>query len=79
LKTFDAVCRSSGRSNNNFGNPAMPAKSWSSTAELIDNRSDVAKATIGMMRSVFRRVPPQKIVSFYVDSDATPKQMAAGM
>jgi hypothetical protein len=45
-------------------------------AELIRTGFEAAKATIGMMRTVFERVPPRKIVQFYINSDAKPKQLA---
>jgi hypothetical protein len=32
-----------------------------------------------MMRTVFQRIPPRKIVHFFIDSDAKPKQMAEDM
>ena len=32
-----------------------------------------------MMRTVFERIPPRKIVDFYIASDAKPKQMAQDM
>ncbi len=48
-------------------------------SELIETGFDAAKATIGMMRTVFQRVPPRKIVQFFVDSDAKPKQLADDM
>src|SRR5262249_58818738 len=48
-------------------------------AELIQTGFEAAKATIGMMRTVFQRIPPRKIVQFYIDSDAKPKQRAEDM
>jgi len=48
-------------------------------AELIETGLDAAKATIGMMRDVFQRIPPKKIVQFYIESDAKPKQLAEDM
>lgn len=48
-------------------------------AELIQTGIEAAKATIGMMRMVFERIPPRKIVQFYIDSDAKPKQLAEDM
>jgi len=48
-------------------------------SELIATGFDAAKAAIGMMRTVFQRVPPRKIVQFFVESDAKPKQLAEDM
>ena len=48
-------------------------------AELIETGFEAAKATITMMRTVFERIPPRKIVQFYIDSDAKPKQLAEDM
>jgi len=48
-------------------------------AELIQEGSEAAKATIGIMRTVFKRIPPRKIVQFYINSDAKPKQLADDM
>ncbi|MFO0899965.1 MAG: hypothetical protein U0836_21240 [Pirellulales bacterium] len=48
-------------------------------AELIESGSEAAQATIAMMRTVFERIPPRKIVQFYIDSDAKPKQLAEDM
>jgi hypothetical protein len=48
-------------------------------AELIQTGIDAAKATIEMMRTVFERIPPRKIVQFFIDSDAKPKQLAEDM
>jgi hypothetical protein len=48
-------------------------------AELIQTGFEAAKATIGMMREVFQRIPPRKIVQFYIDSDTKPKQLAEDM
>lgn len=47
--------------------------------ELIQSGFEAAKATIGLMRTVFARIPPRKIVQFYIDSDAKPKQLAEDM
>jgi hypothetical protein len=47
--------------------------------ESIQSGFEAAKATIEMMRSVFERLPPRKIVQFYVASDAKPKQLAEDM
>ena len=48
-------------------------------AELIETGFEAAKATITMMRTVFARIPPRKIVQFYIHSDAKPKQLAEDM
>jgi hypothetical protein len=48
-------------------------------SELIQTGFDAAKATIAMMRTVFERIAPRRIVQFYVESDAKPKQMAEDM
>jgi hypothetical protein len=48
-------------------------------AELIHTGLEAAKGTISMMRTVFKRVPPRKIVQFYIDSEAKPKQLAEDM
>ena len=48
-------------------------------AELIQEGSEAAKATIGIMRTVFKRIPPRKIVQFYINSDGKPKQLADDM
>jgi hypothetical protein len=48
-------------------------------SELIRTGFEAAKATIGMMRTVFERVPPRKIVQFYINSDAKPQQLAEDM
>jgi hypothetical protein len=47
--------------------------------ELIQTGFEAAKATIGMMRTVFERIPPRKIVQFYIESDAKPKELAEDM
>jgi hypothetical protein len=47
--------------------------------ELVKTGFDAAKATIGMMQIVFKRIPPRKIVQFYIDSDAKPNQLAEDM
>ncbi len=48
-------------------------------SELIATGIDAAKRTVGMMRTVFERIPPRRIVQFYIDSDAKPKQMAENL
>jgi len=48
-------------------------------AELITTGFDAAKLTIEMMRGVFKRLPPRKIVQFFIDSDEKPKQLAEDM
>jgi hypothetical protein len=48
-------------------------------SELIESGFDAAKRTIEMMRAVFKRVPPRRLVQFYIDSDAKPKQLADDM
>ncbi len=48
-------------------------------SELIETGFEASKATITMMRNVFKRVPPEKIVQFYIDSDAKPQQLAEDM
>ena len=48
-------------------------------AELIDTGFEAAKATTAMMRIVFERIPPRKIVQFYIHSNAKPKQLAEDM
>jgi hypothetical protein len=48
-------------------------------SELIQTGFLAAKTTIGMMRTVFKRLPPRKIVQFYIDSDAKPKKLAEEM
>lgn len=58
---------------------ALAATPKVKTAELIRTGFDAAKATIGMMRTVFKRIPPRRIVQLYIDSDAKPKQLAEDM
>ena len=48
-------------------------------SQLIKTGFQAAKATIGMMKIVFARVPPKKIVQFFIESDAKPKQLSADM
>jgi hypothetical protein len=48
-------------------------------AELIQTGFDAAKAAIALMRTVFERIPPRKIVQFFVESDVKPKQLAEDM
>jgi hypothetical protein len=48
-------------------------------AELMQTGFEAAKATIGMMRTVFERIPPRKIVQFYIESEAKPKELAEDM
>lgn len=45
-------------------------------SQLIKTGFEAAKATIGMMKIVFARVPPKKIVQFFIESDAKPKQLS---
>ncbi|WP_010584714.1 hypothetical protein [Schlesneria paludicola] len=44
--------------------------------ELIKSGFEAAQLTITMMRTVFNRIPPRKIVDFYINSDAKPKQLS---
>ena len=55
---------------------ALAATPKVKASELIETGLDAAKRTIKMMRTVFERIPPRKIVQFYIDSDAKPKQLA---
>jgi hypothetical protein len=57
----------------------LPATPKVKASELITTGFDAAKRTIAMMRNVFSRLPPRKIVQFYIDSDAKPKQLAEDM
>jgi hypothetical protein len=45
-------------------------------AELISDGFEAAKATIRMMKGVFKRLPPSQLVEFYISNDAKPKQMS---
>jgi hypothetical protein len=58
---------------------ALAATPKVKVAELIQTGFEAAKATIRMMRTVFARIPPRKIVQLYINSDAKPKQMAEDM
>jgi len=49
------------------------------SSELIKTGFEAAKATIGMMQTVFKRIPPKNIVQLFVSSDAKPKQLAEDM
>jgi hypothetical protein len=48
-------------------------------SELIGTGVEAAWRTIDLMRTVFERLPPRKIVQLYADSDAKPKQLAEDM
>ncbi len=48
-------------------------------SELLQTGFEAAKGTITMMRTVFKRIPPAKIVQFYVDSKAKPAQLSEDM
>lgn len=58
---------------------ALEATPKVKASELVKTGFAAAKATIGMMQIVFKRIPPRKIVQFYIDSDAKPKQLAEDM
>ncbi|MES1213492.1 MAG: hypothetical protein ABUL64_02810, partial [Singulisphaera sp.] len=58
---------------------ALPKAGKVKASELVDTGFAAAKLTITMMRTVFQRIPPRKIVDFYINSDAKPKQLAEDM